>query len=222
MRFSVSAIVGILALTGVAHAQTLAPPAGQATAPNKGYVEAVAQSAFGNVTSQSYGGEFGVTMRPNIQVFAEFGQTRNVATAELSTAAQTVAGGMSQTQSNVGYSVKEPVTFGAAGIRYLIPMQSGKAMPYVMVGGGMAKVEAKTAFTVGGTDVTSNIQQYGVVLGTDVAGSSTKPLITFGGGVGYPIWQQVVLDFQFRYGRIFAEDQGINVTRAGIGVGVRF
>jgi hypothetical protein len=31
-----------------------------------------------------------------------------------------------------------------------------------------------------------------------------------------------VLDLQFRYGRIMADDSGINVSRAGIGVGERF
>jgi hypothetical protein len=33
---------------------------------------------------------------------------------------------------------------------------------------------------------------------------------------------RLVLDLQFRYGRIFAEDGGINVSRAGVGIGVRF
>ena len=46
------------------------------------------QSAFGNVTSQSYGGEVGVTVRPKLQVFVEGGMVRDVATAEIGTAAQ--------------------------------------------------------------------------------------------------------------------------------------
>ena len=47
-----------------------------------GYVEGVIQSAFGNVTSQSYGAEVGFTVRPNLQVFGEVGRVRDVATAE--------------------------------------------------------------------------------------------------------------------------------------------
>ena len=31
-----------------------------------------------------------------------------------------------------------------------------------------------------------------------------------------------VVDFQFRYGRIFADGKGINLSRTGIGLGVRF
>ena len=38
----------------------------------------------------------------------------------------------------------------------------------------------------------------------------------------WPAWQRLVVDVQFRFGRILAEDGGINVSRAGIGLGVRF
>ena len=47
-------------------------------------------------------------------------------------------------------------------------------------------------------------------------------MLTLGGGVAWPLWQRVVVDFQYRYGRIFTEDQGTNVNRAGVGLGVRF
>jgi opacity protein-like surface antigen len=90
-----------------------------------------------------------------------------------------------------------------------------------MAGVGVAKVKQDVAFTIGGTDVTSNLQQFGTVLGTDLSGDFTKPMLTLGGGVAYPI-RRLVLDFQYRFGRIFAEDAGINVNRAGIGIGVRF
>ncbi|HEY2904604.1 MAG TPA: hypothetical protein VGJ29_01810 [Vicinamibacterales bacterium] len=30
--------------------------------------------------------------------------------------------------------------------------------------------------------------------------------------------EPVIPDFQFRYGRIFAADQGINLSRAGLGI----
>jgi hypothetical protein len=91
-----------------------------------------------------------------------------------------------------------------------------------MAGGGIAKVSQNATFTVGGTDVTGNLAQFNAVLGSDLSGSFTKPMIVFGGGVTYPLWQQLVADFQFRFGRILAEDGAINVGRAGIGIGVRF
>ena len=48
------------------------------------------------MTSQSYGAEVGVTVRPDLQVFGSFGQVRNVTTTELSAAAQTIAGALAQ------------------------------------------------------------------------------------------------------------------------------
>ena len=218
MRVFVAVVMGTLALSGVARAQ--AP----ATAPDadRGYVEAVIQSAFGNVTSQSYGAEGGITVRPNIQVFVEAGMVRDVATSSIGTAAQIIAGFLSQTQANVAFRVKEPVTFGVAGIKFVVPT-AGKLRPYVLAGAGMASVTQDVAFTVGGSDVTSSLAtQYGVQLGTDLSGSFTKPMIVAGAGAMWPAWQRLVVDLQFRFGRILAEDGGINVSRAGIGVGVRF
>ena len=55
MRSVLAVIASAIVLSGVAHAQ--------GPAAEKGYVEGVAQSAFGNVTTQSYGVEFGATFR---------------------------------------------------------------------------------------------------------------------------------------------------------------
>jgi len=226
MRTLLRLITVATVLTGVAQAQTApaqAPPPG--TTSSKGYVEAFAQSAFGNVTSQAYGGEGGYTVWKNVKVFAEFGQIRNVAPAELGAAAQLIAGYLSQTQGNVSFFVKEPVSFGAGGVRYLIPVGGSKLEPYVMVGFGVAKVRKDVTFTVGGSDVTNQLLTLGVVLGSDLTGEFSKPLATFGGGVSWLLWRQVTADLQFRFTHIGAEDEttsAINVGRAGVGIGVRF
>ena len=86
----------------------------------------------------------------------------------------------------------------------------------------MAQVKKDVSFSVNGSDVTSTIEQLGVVLGTDLSGSETKPMLTLGVGVVWPAWQRLIIDFQYRYGRVFTEDEGLNVSRAGIGIGVRF
>lgn len=218
MRSFVALAMGMLTVSGVASAQ--APAAAPDT--ERGYVEGVIQSAFGNVTSQSYGAEFGVTISPNLQVFVEAGMVRDVATSDIGAAAQTIAGFLSQTQANVAFRVKEPVTFGVAGLKLIVPT-AGRLRPYVMGGGGLASVTQDVAFTIGGNDVTSSLAaQYGVQLGSDLSGSFTKPMIVAGAGAMWPAWQRLVIDFQYRFGRIFAEDGGINVSRAGIGVGLRF
>ena len=218
MRLSLAAMIGMLAFADVAGAQTRAA----ASDADRGYIEGAIQSAFGNVTSQSYGAELGVTIRPNLQVFVEGGRVRDVATSDIGAAAQTIAGFLSQTQANVTFRVKEPVTFGVVGIKVIVPT-GGPVRPYVLGGAGLANVTQDVAFTVGGTDVTSNLSsQFGVTLGTDLSGSFTKPMVAAGGGIMWTPAARLLLDLQFRFGRILAEDSGINVSRAGIGVGVRF
>ena len=222
MKLWLAVVVGAITLSGVADAQTTST---SGATDSKGYVVGVAQSAFGNVTSQSYGGEVGVTVMKNVQVFGEFGQMRNVASPDLGTNALIIAGFLSQTQMGVSVSIKEPATFGAGGVKYLIPVTGVKVQPYVMGGFGIANVSKSVSFTVAGRDVTSSLSQLGVVLGTDLSGDFTKPMITFGGGIVWPVWQQVVIDFQVRFGRIFAEDEttsAITAGRAGVGFGVRF
>jgi opacity protein-like surface antigen len=221
MKLCVAVLVGAMTLTGVAWAQTRAS---SASAPSEsiGYAEGVAQASFGNVTSNSFGAEIGVNIRPDLQVFAEGGHMGDVATPAISAAAMQIAGYLSQSQSSpVGYSVKQPVNFGAAGLKYLPPIH-GPFQPYVLGGLGAAKVTQNFNVTIGGTDVTSSLDQYGVTLGTDLSGSFTKLLLVLGGGVNYTVFQHLLIDAQYRYGRIFAEDQAINTHRAGIGVGVRF
>jgi opacity protein-like surface antigen len=227
MRRVLVLMAGMFALAGgVASAQG---GASFTPAADTGYVEGVAQSAFGNVTSQSYGAELGFTVLPALQVFVEGGRIGDVATPDLGVGAQKIAGALGQIQSGaVAYSVKEPATFGVVGVKYLIPISGsgrspiGKARPYVMGGVGIAKVEKNVVFTIGGTDVTANLQQYGVLLGTDLSGSVTKAMLTLGGGVTLPVWRQLMLDFQYRYGRIFTDDQAIVAQRAGIGLGIQF
>ena len=216
-RAVVALAAAAMVLTGVAQAQTV-----RAAQPDMWYVQALGDAAFGNANSQAYGGEVGFTVMPNLQVFVEGGRVNNVAGATVGAAAQLIVTALAQTQSNVGVSVKEPVTFGIAGVRYLIPVTGTKLQPYVMGGIGIAKVKQDVTFTVGGTDVTAGLQQFGVQLGTDLSGDFTKAMLALGGGVAVPVWERVVLDVHYRYGRIFAPDQGINVNRAGIGLGVRF
>lgn len=187
----------------------------------KMYVEAVAQSAFGNVTSQSFGAEAGVTLRPRLQVFVDAGRVTDAAPAVLGSSAQTIAGFLSQSQSGVAFQVRQPVTFGEAGLRYVFPA-SGRLEPYVLGGAGLARVHKNVAFSIGGSDVTAGLQQYGVVLGSDLAGDETHPMFSLGGGVVWPVHRPLILDVQYRYGRVLASGAAFNISRAGIGLGVRF
>jgi opacity protein-like surface antigen len=208
--------MGMLTVATAVNAQTSA--AGKE--PDRGYVEAVAESAFGNVTSQSFGAEVGVTVRPDLQVFGSFGKIRDVATTEIGTSAQTIALALAQLQTGaVSYSVKEPVTFIVGGVRYRIPSTS-MLKPYILGGVGVATVTKDVKFLIDGAEASSSLAQY-VTVGTDISGDETKLMFTLGGGVVWPAWRQLIVDLQYQYGRI-STDTAITVNRAGIGVGVRF
>src|SRR5262249_32176248 len=156
---------------------------------------------------------------PQFKIFVDAGQVRDASTSTLGAGAQQIAGFLSQTQSSVAYRVKQPVTFGLAGVRYGVASGVGRLEPYVLGGGGIARVKRDVSFTIASRDVTSTLDQFGVTLGTDLSGSETKPMLTLGGGVAWPAWQYLVIDVQYRYGRVFTSDQGINVNRAGVGLG---
>lgn len=224
MRLVLGVMIATLAFGGVARAQGAA----QTTTDEgvgKGYVEGVGQSSFGNVTSQSFGVEAGVTIAPRLQVFAEFGKTNDVAPSELGADAQRIAGSLSQVQSNVGFTVKEPATFFDGGIRFALSSSTtSRVHPYVMGGFGFASLKKDVRFTAGGTDITTSLDQppYFVTLGTDLTGTSSHALVMGGGGVFVPVYKQLVLDFQLRLSRIFAEEESITVGRAGVGIGFKF
>jgi opacity protein-like surface antigen len=213
VRSLLALLIGTFAMSNVAQAQT--------GAADTVYLEGFAQTVRSNTTSQAFGGEFGVSVVPNGQLFAEVARVNNVATPKLSASAQAIAAYLAATQTNVGYSVQEPVTIGVAGIRFVVPT-AGSLRPYFMAGGGFARVTQNVAFTVGGADVTSKLAQYGVVLGTDLSGSFTKPMLAVGGGIVWAIGEKFLADLHYRYGRIYAPDQGININRVGLGLGVRF
>jgi opacity protein-like surface antigen len=214
MKSFVAGVFGILALSGTAYAQ---PPA-DAT----GYVAGVAQSAFGNVTSQSFGIEGGWFYTPRLAVFVELGGMRDTAPSTIGPAAQVIASYLGTVQNqSVTYSVKQPVAFAAVGARYTVA-ERGAFHPYGLFAVGAARVTRDVAFTVGGSDVTATLESYGVTLGTDLAGSTTKPMFTFGGGVAWMprgAWQ---FDLGYRFSRISTEPTGTSVSRLGVAIGYRF
>jgi opacity protein-like surface antigen len=207
--------VAVAALARTALAQPAAAP--PAPAPGRGYAEVVAQSAFGNVTSQSFGGEVGVTVKPGIQIFVDAGRVRDAAPASLGARAQTIAAGISRAAGGADFRVRQPVTFGVAGVKYLVPVQSSKIEPYILGGGGVARVAREVTFSPSAGD----LSQF-VTLGSDLTGSETAGMISVGGGLALAVWPRVMLDLQYRFGRVFTSEDATNVNRAGAGIGVRF
>jgi opacity protein-like surface antigen len=208
----------LLTIAGAAHAQTSTSPA--AAPPDRGYIEAIAESAISHVTSQAFGAEVGVTVRPDLQIFGSFGQVRDTTTPELSAGAQTIAAALAQVQTGaVTYSVKQPVTFFLGGVRYRFKTAS-KLMPYISGGLGIATVKKDVNYQIGGVDASSTLSQY-VTLGSDISGDESKVMFSLGAGAVYPVWQQLIIDLQYQFNHI-ASDTAVTVNRIGLGVGVRF
>ena len=200
-----------IALGAVASAQS--PTAAD---DSKGYVEAVAQSAFGNVTSQSFGGELGVTIKRGLQVFVDAGYVRDTTPSSLSSSAQAIANDITAKAGGGGYQVKQPVTFGVAGLKFHLPVDQSRFAPYVMVGGGAARVEKDVSFTV----ASGQVSDY-VTVGSDLAGTETKGMVSAGIGIEIGFGGAFIVDLQYRFGRVFTSE-GLNINRVGAGVGVRF
>jgi hypothetical protein len=215
MKLSIVAVLAWTACTGAAYAQ--APAGTSASTPSKGYAEVVAQSSFGNVTSQSYGGEVGVSVGAGVQVFGEFGYTRDAAPASLGASAQTIAAGITAVAGTTTFTVKQPVTFGLGGLKYVVSTSSGKIAPYVLAGGGVASVKRDVTFSTPAGDV----NQF-VTLGEDLTGSETAGMISFGGGIGIPAGRALIFDVNYRYGHVFTSGEALNINRVGLGIGVRF
>jgi opacity protein-like surface antigen len=211
MRQAAFAVLLGAAFSGSAFAQS--PTAAD---DSRGYIEAVAQSAFGNVTSQSFGGEIGVRLKPGLQVFVDAGYVRDTTPSTLSTSAQVIANDISAKAGGGSYQVKQPVTFGIAGIKYLLPVDQSRFAPYVMIGGGAARVERDVTFSV----ATGQVSDY-VTIGDDLAGRETAGMVSAGVGVEILFGRLFIVDLQYRFGHVFTSD-GININRAGAGVGIRF
>lgn len=215
MRWMMGLCAAGLMMTGVAQAQTTAA-AGEYT----GYVEGFAQSAFGNVTSQSFGAEAGINYG-SLRFFGELGVIRDTSPDSLGAAAQLIAGYLTRTQTAaVSYSVRQPVLFIGGGVRYVIPYDE-EFEPYIVGGFDLARVKRDVGFTVAGTDVTDTIGSVGVALGSDLSGTSSRSMINFGGGLVWNVHGSLFLDLQYRFGRIF-DDEAFSVHRVGAGIGLRF
>jgi hypothetical protein len=233
LRLLTAGAIAAFLLGGVARAQTPSvppqAPSGKAQAapaadPSRAdrYVEGAFGWTFGDKGSQYFGGEGGFALKPNLHIFVEAGQVLDAGDAAVRDAAQTVAEGLARTQSGVTYDAKQPTTYVSGGIRYQVAVSGSHVQPFVLAGGGMAHVKQDVAFMINGSDVTSSLAQYGVVLGSDLSGSFSKGEIVFGGGLVIPFHNRLMLEIGYRGMKIFSDDGGITINRAGFGFGTRF
>ncbi len=183
------------------------------------YVTGNAGVTFGNTTSSTFGGEFGMKIGDSLELFGEGGRMTDVTSSGMQSSAATIGNWLgSLGQGAATWNVETPANFGAAGLRYVFP--AGSVQPYVATSIGMANVERKTTFALNGSDVTGSLPSLGVSLGEDLSGRSNEFLFTAGGGVRLPLGA-VLVDVGARYGRIFG-NPGFDTFRLYFAAGVRF
>lgn len=182
--------------------------------------------AFGGAASvQNVGGlgglELGYEASPRVTVFGEAAWAQDAVTRRRLGTAESIAGYLRATQGrDAGGTIDAPTWAFTAGTRILL-RTAASLRPYIAIQGGAARVTLRPSFTLGGADVTKNLEQYGVTLGEDVTGSVTKP--AFGGGFGLLTdrgpW---TLDIGLRFLSIQTDDQATNLSRVSFGIGRRF
>jgi len=209
-----------VASTVWAQASSVTRPAAAGSGESKFYLSGLAGVTFGNTTSSTFGGEFGMKFGDSFEVFGEAGRMTDVTTSDSDAAAATIGGYLATLgKGTPTWTVKTPVNYGAVGVRYLFP-HAGRMEPYLAVSLGGANVEKKTTFALNGTDITGSLSGFGVTLGTDLAGRTNNFMATAGGGVRL-LFGSVLADVGIRYGRIFS-DPGTDTFRLYFGAGYKF
>lgn len=210
------ALAATVTLTTVpASAQTPAPAPGRLSIGIEGGAEAVEH------VGGAGGVRLGLALSSRVEVFGEALYLQDVVTRRRVESAKDVAGYLAQSQGQTASAtLTAPAwTFGA-GVRLFLTGPHG-LRPYVVGQAGVARVTLQPAFTLAGADVTSNLGQYGVTLGSDLTGSISKP--TYGGGFGVVAGRGAwTLDLALRVLSIQFDGQPANASTFVVGIGRKF
>jgi hypothetical protein len=227
MSSDFSTRIGFLAAVALAAVSIAYPAAAQTPAASPAspaghmFIGATGGAAAVENVSGTFGGEIGVTLTDLVDVFGEGAWMADVVSRRELDDAKTIATFLQNSQGAASTgTVKAPAFYAGAAVRVMF-MHSGTVHPYVTAGGGIAHIAYQPTFTLGGTDVTANLSQYGVTLGSDVTGEVTKP--AFSGGFGVHVTQgRWYVDGSLRVTSIRTDQQATNVVRVIGGVGYTF
>lgn len=221
-----AALVGVLTLVPLpAVAQTPARPPQQPSGPsvNLWYIGANTGVAVVEKTGGIVGGEAGFRVWKNLDLVGEIVWMQNVVTRAQIDKASTIANFLSTSQGQPATSnVEVPATYWGLGGRWVFEQVNlAHFKPYVIATFGSGYTNIKSTFTLGGADITGSLPQYGVTLGSDLAGKSYHFAVDTGGGAVYAFGSWYT-DVGVRLVSIGGQDQRINVVRLVVGGGYRF
>lgn len=165
--------------------------------------------------------ELGYHVSDRLDVGGEFTWLQDTVTRRRIDTAKTIAAFLQQSQGSVATSeLDAPAVFGGGGIRWFATGERS-LRPYVIAEIGVARVTSRPTFTLNGNDVTTLLPQYGITLGSDLTGSTSKPAFTGGFGVrtSRGVWR---INADLRVTSIRTDGQASNVLRVNLGVGRYF
>ncbi len=167
------------------------------------------------------GGELGYHVTNQLDVLGEGFWMQDVVTRRRLDSAASVAAFLHGTQGAAASStIKAPAFYAGGGLRYMLKSE-GRVRPYLLVSAGAGWITLKPAFTLGGSNVTSTLPQYGVTLGSDLTGKLTEPAVSARFGVRMSQTRTYV-DGGIRVTTIWTPNQATNVVSASAGFGFRF
>lgn len=164
------------------------------------------------------------TVEPTARIglFAEGSWLQDVVARRQVETVEAVAAYLAQTQGRPATgSLNAPALAITAGARLFFRKQSPGLRPYAILEGGAVRIALQPALTLAGADVTDALGPYGVTLGRDLTGETTRPAV--GGGVGVATNRgRVTIDLNLRVLSIRTPDRATNVLRIAVGLERRF
>ena len=211
-------------------AMVLTPRAAAAQQPATGSTPSASQGFFLGGTAgisivknvgAHVGGELGYHLTDRLDLLGEGYWLQNVVTQnELNSAAQ-IATYLQGTQGQPATgTVRAPAFYLGAALRYMFT-EPARARPYVVFGGGAGWITREPTFTLGGVDVTSSLNQYGIVLGSDLTGRTVSPAFIAGFGLQM-VRKQTYINLEVRATSIRTSGTPTTATSIIGGLGYRF
>ena len=204
-------VMNRLALAAILFCMSAVPAFAQET----GRITALGGVTFQTVTNALVGGEFGMNLHPNLEVYGSVNFMRNVLPRNIqndfdnASVALTLATGEE-------WRLKGEIRAltGVGGVRYRMA-SFRNFRPYALAGGGLANIKLRVREADLGVMPQDILQQVGINDTTD-----TKPYLELGGGIEVPAGA-LVFDTGYKFGRIVG-DQNVNTSRVYFGVGAKF
>jgi opacity protein-like surface antigen len=178
--------------------------------------------------------EGGVRVAPHVMIFGNVGRFGNLQ-GDLQPTLDTTTSALAANQGlDVVGGGSMPAKYVSGGLRVEVPTHS-RAMPYVLGGVGVARLNPSAQFTFSsgalpdgsipavGDDVTTQLTSAGIFT---APATSSALMLTVGGGVQVSVARHWIVDTGYRYSRVAADTtlsaSAINANGMTFGFGYRF